>query len=118
MPDLILRDIDPDSLRAAIVADVVAAIGPAIKRGSQLPKRCANRAEMAEILGWSLTKLDRRTKTKAIPSMLDGDRRSYVIDEVIDAIKAQTDEAERIAAERQAAKQAAKDAKKKGAADA
>ncbi len=108
MPDLILRDTDPDALRAAIVADVLAAIGPAIKRGSDLPKRIANRTEMAEILGWSIAKLDRRTKTKAIPSLLDGDRRSYVIDEVVNAIKAQTADAERLAAERQAAKQAAK----------
>ncbi|KAA1261147.1 hypothetical protein LF1_36910 [Rubripirellula obstinata] len=73
---------------------------------------------MAEILGWSLAKLDRRTKEKAIPSMLDGDRRLYEIDAVIDAIKAGTAEAEAVAAERQAAKQAAKNANKEGAADA
>lgn len=118
VPDLILRDIDPDELRAAIVADVVNELRPMMERRSQTSQRIAGRAPMAEILGWSLAKLDRRTKEKAIPSMLDGDRRLYEIDAVIDAIKAGTAEAEAVAAERQAAKQAAKNANKKGAADA
>ena len=103
-----MRDTDPDDLRAAIVADVLAAIGPAIKRANTMPQRIASRTEMAKLLGWSVAKLDRRTRERAIPSMLDGDRRSYVIAEVIDAVKANTAQAERIAAERQAAKQAAR----------
>ena len=108
MADLILRDVDPEKLRAAIVADVLAGVRPLLERRSPLPKLTANRAEMAELLGWSLAKLDRRTKAKAIPSLLDGDRRSYVIAEVIEAVKAQTADAEAVAAKRQAAKQAAK----------
>lgn len=108
MPDLLLRDTDPDDLRAAIVADVLKAIGASIRRANTMPKRIANRAEMAELLGWSIAKLDRRTREKAIPSLLDGDRRSYVIDDVIAAIKAGTEAAEVDAAARQAAKRAAK----------
>ena len=114
MPDLIFRDTDPDEFRRAIVVELLVEIGPMLQRGSEMPNRIANRIEMAEILRWSLSKLDRRTKSKAIPSLLDGDRRSYIIDDVIEAIKAQTNEAERIAAERQATKQAAK----KGVSDA
>ncbi len=108
MPDLFFRDTDPDQLRRDIVADVVAAIRPLLSKRSETPKRFANRAEMAELLGWSLAKLDRRTKDKAIPSMMNGDRRLYEIDAVIDTIKNGTPEAEAMATKRQADKQAAK----------
>ncbi len=112
-PALLLTD--PDELRALIVDDEVNAVRPIIEQSTKPPKLIANRGEMAEILGWSIAKLDRRTRENAIPSMLDGDRRSYVISDVIEAIKAGTPAAEAKAAERQAAKQAAK---RQGAADA
>ena len=115
MPDLILRDVDPDDLRAAIVADVLAALRPMLERRSAIDKRIATRAEMARILEWSLAKLDRETAAKRIPSMLNGDRRSYVIDDVIEAIKAGTEAAEAEAAKRQAEKQAKRRSGKGGA---
>jgi hypothetical protein len=111
MADLILKDTDPDALRAAIVADVLAAIGTAMQRGDELPKRIANRPEMARFLSYSLATLDRRTREGVIPSILDGDRRMYVIDDVLNALREGTAAAEAQAAERQKAKQ---DAKKKG----
>uniref|UniRef100_UPI001EE4D27D hypothetical protein n=1 Tax=Rubripirellula obstinata TaxID=406547 RepID=UPI001EE4D27D len=46
MPDLILRDIDPDELRAAIVADVVNELRPMMERRSQTAQRIAGRAPM------------------------------------------------------------------------
>jgi hypothetical protein len=106
MPDLIFRDTDPDELRAAIVADVLAALRPILNRRSKIDKRIATRDEMAQILGWSLAKLDRETAAKRIPSLLSGGRRSYVIEEGIQAVKAGTADAERIAAARQTEKHA------------
>lgn len=106
MPDLILRDTDPDDLRAAIVADVLAALRPMLERQSSIDKRIATRAEMARILGWSLAKLGRETAAGHIPSLLSGGRRCFEIEKVLEAVRAQTADAERIAAERQAKKHA------------
>jgi hypothetical protein len=66
---------------------------------------------MAKILGWSITKLDRRTSEGTIPSLMDEGRRSYVPSEVLNALRDATPAAEAAAKERQAAKQAAKKAK-------
>lgn len=110
MPDLLLRDTDPDELRAAIVRDVVDKLRPMLERRPAVDKKIATRAEMARILQWSIPKLDRETTAKSIPSLMRGDRRTYVIDDVIAALKAGTEAAEAEAAVRQAAKRA----KKKG----
>ena len=108
MVDLILRETDPDTLRALIVRDVVAAIRPLIKESLTSPSPITGREGMAKILTWSVTTLDRRTKDGTIPSMLDGDRRLYVIADVIESIEAGTAAAEAKASRRQKAKQDAK----------
>lgn len=108
MPDLFLRDTDPTELRKAIVDDVLDAIRPLLESTIRPPQRIASRQEMASMLGWSVAKLDRRTKERAIPSLMDGDRRTYIIDEVIAALKAGTEGAELAATGRQTAKRAAK----------
>ncbi|GAB5514590.1 hypothetical protein [Rhodopirellula baltica] len=110
MADLILRDTDPEELRAAIVRDVVDSLRSVLNRKPEPAKVIATRAEMAGILKWSLSKLDQRTRDKTIPSLMDGDRRSYVIADVIDALRANTAEEEIKAAQRQAAKHSAKQA--------
>lgn len=106
--DLLLRDTDPDELRAGIVDDVLKELRLMLDQRAAVDKRIATRAEMARMLEWSIAKLDRETAAKRIPSLLSGDRRSYVIDDVIAAIKAGTEAAEVDAAARQAAKRAAK----------
>ena len=111
------QDIAPGQHRARIIGPVRPDTA-AVRNRDVGPRRIADRKEMARILGWSESKLDRRTSEKAIPSILDGGRRSYVIGEVIAALKAQTAEEEVAAARRQAAKQAAKEQNRKGAADA
>lgn len=114
MPDLIFRDTDPDELRAAIVADVLAALRPILNRRPETDKRIATRAEMAQILGWPLAKLDRESAARRIPSLLSGGRRCFEIEKVLEAVRAQTADAERIAAERQAKKHANRKAGKTG----
>ncbi|QDV66977.1 hypothetical protein Poly24_06670 [Rosistilla carotiformis] len=105
MADLILRDTDPDRLRAAIVRDVLDAIRPLLRQPAPPDsRRCCSRDELAKILGWSIAKLDRRTKAGAIPSIMDDGRRIYIVDDVLEALKQATPEAETKAAERQAAK--------------
>ena len=108
MADFILRDFDPDRFRADIVEEIKASLEPLLAQLNKPPKTIANRKEMAELLGWSLAKLDKRTKDKAIPSMMDGDHRMFVIADVFQAIEVGTSEAEKLASERQAAKHAAK----------
>ncbi len=108
MPDLLLRDVHPEDFRTEITKDVVDAIKPLIAEATKPPKTTASRAEMAELLGWSMPKLDRRTKDGAIPSLMDVDRRIYVIADVLDALRAGTPAAEAAAAKRQAAKQASR----------
>lgn len=103
--DLILRDCDPGELRAGIVADVLAALTPMLLDTGAKPKRFLGREEMAELLDWSIAKLDRRTAAKAIPSFMDEGRRMYEVEPVIDALRAGTADAERRASERQAQKQ-------------
>ncbi|PHQ34578.1 hypothetical protein [Rhodopirellula bahusiensis] len=108
MLDLILRDTDPEELRAAIVRDVVESLRSVLSRESESTKVIATREEMAAILKWSLSKLDQRTRDKTIPSLMDGDRRSYVIAEVIDALRANTAEEEDRTAGRQSCKEASR----------
>ncbi|WP_417748320.1 hypothetical protein [Rosistilla oblonga] len=107
MADLILRDVDPDRLREEIVRDVLEAIRPLLRQPAPPDsRRCCSRAELAQILGWSIAKVDRRTVAGAIPSIMDDGRRIYVVDDVMEALKQATPEAEAKAAARQAAKRA------------
>jgi hypothetical protein len=110
--DLILRDVDPEELRAAIVADVLNGIRPLLTRSQVNASPIATRDEMRGILRWSMGKLDAATKAKTIPSIMEGDRRTYVIADVLDALRAGTPAAEADAAARQAAKQAKRQAAK------
>ena len=110
MSDLILRNINPDQLRADIVRDVINAMRPLLRQttSSVESSKCVTRSELATILGWSLSKVDRRTSDGAISSIMDDGRRTYVVDEVLATLKANTPLAEAKAAQRQLAKQAAK----------
>lgn len=121
MPNLILQGIDADEFRAEIVREVTESFEKLLSKQTQpSPQRCANRTEMAEILGWSLAKLDRRTAEGALETFFDEGKRSYRIEESLAKLQAATPEAEAKARERQAAKQAAKVAKRrneKGGAD-
>ncbi|WDQ19012.1 hypothetical protein [Rhodopirellula sp. P2] len=117
MPDLILRDIDPEQLRAAIVADVLNGIRPLLARHNVDAGPVATRDGMRKILHWSMGKLDAETKAKTIPSIMQGDRRLYVIEDVLNALRDGTEAAEAEATARQAAKHAKKQANKKRGAD-
>lgn len=108
MPEILFRAVDPEELQAAIVAAVVKELRPLLEANSMPSPRIAGRKEMAAFLGWSLSKLDRRTASGAIPAILDEGRRTYEVDAVLAALRAATPAAEAEAAKRQAAKQAAK----------
>lgn len=108
MADYILRELNIEELRQDIVRDVLASVLPVLNSLKGSGRKTASRQEMAQILGWSIAKLDRRTSAGAIPSLLDGDRRVFEVEAVFDAIRKATPEAERLAAERQQAKRLAK----------
>ena len=101
---LILEGVDPQTLSEDIAAAVVAALRPLIEQATARPPRFVGRDEMARQLGWSVDKLSRRTRDGCIPSMLDGNRRTYEVAEVVAAIRANTEKAEAKAADRHAAK--------------
>lgn len=112
MGKIILQEFDVDELRDAIVSEVVAQLTSAIQRASgATPTRIANREQMAQLLGWSIAKLDRRTAEGALVTILDDGRRSYLIEESIEKLRAATPAAEEKARQRQAAKRAAKSTK-------
>lgn len=108
MPDLILRDVDPEELRAAIVADLRKELRALLTQQNVDAAPIATRDGMSKILRWSQAKLDAATKAKTIPSIMEGGRRTYIIADVLEALKAGTEAAEAEAAARQAAKQAKK----------
>lgn len=84
MPDLMLRDIDPDRLRADIAAAVIDALRPVIADAAQ--PSLVDRARMADLLGISIPKLDRLVSDGVIPSKLVGTRRLFEPRCVIDAL--------------------------------
>ena len=104
MSKTVFWTVDPDDLRRKIVSDILGELRPILNRSDARAIRIATRQEMADILRWSLAKLDRRTSVGGIPSLLDDDRRMYIVDEVIEAIRVGTPAAEKKAAKRQAAK--------------
>lgn len=84
MPDLMLRDIDPERLRADIAAAVIDALRPVITEAAQ--PSLVDRARMADLLGISIPKLDRLVSDAVIPSKLVGTRRLFEPRSVIDAL--------------------------------
>ena len=87
MPDLILRDTDPNELREAITADVVAALQPLIE--SREP-RLVDGDRMAELASVSRPTIDRAVRNDIIPSMKIGNRRRFDPQAVIEAWEAAT----------------------------
>ena len=84
MPDLILRDTDPDQLRADITRMVVAAILPLLA-DSQEP-RLVDGDRMAELASVSRPTIDRAVRDDIIPSVMIGRCRRYEPRRVIDAL--------------------------------
>ncbi|WP_436715625.1 hypothetical protein U8335_25245 [Roseiconus lacunae] len=84
MPDILLRDIDPDCLRREIVADVLAAVREVMLE--QSAPRTVDRQQMAELLGVSLPSLDREVAEGRIPSIKIGTRRVFEPRKVFDAL--------------------------------
>ncbi|MEO9591620.1 hypothetical protein [Rhodopirellula bahusiensis] len=102
----ILELIDPEAFIDSIVNQVVDKLRPLIATPATTPFLIGTREETRKILRWSMSKLDAETKAKTIPSIMRGGRRLYVIADVLDSLRAGTEAAEIEAAARQAAKQA------------
>ena len=88
MADLILKDTDPNELRAAIAADVLAAIRPLLANSSA--PRLVDGDRMAELAGVSRPTIDRAVRDGLIPSVRIGRRRLFEPRAVIDAWVAAT----------------------------
>ncbi len=92
MADFILRDFDPGEWQQRIIDGVVAKLTSVNPRTDWRHPLCASREEMAVILGWSISKLDRRTQRDpntgeaAIPSIMDEGRRTFVVQDVVAAL--------------------------------
>jgi len=83
MPDLILRDTDPDKLRADITAGVIAALQSILAEFSE--PRLVDGDRMAELAGVSRPTIDRAVRDGSIPSVKIGRRRLFDPRAVIDA---------------------------------
>ncbi|TWT81199.1 hypothetical protein CA13_26480 [Planctomycetes bacterium CA13] len=106
---LLIRETDRDELVADVAAAVVIQIRSLLRERSEpVEEKIKNRPGMAKYLGWSISKLDDRTASGLIPSILDGGRRIYVVADVLEALRERTPEAEAKAKKRQAAKTAAR----------
>lgn len=88
MADLILKDTDPNELRAAIAADVLAAIRPLLANSSA--PRLVDGDRMAELAGVSRPTIDRLVRDQRVPSVKIGSRRLFAPQAVIDALAAAT----------------------------
>ena len=88
MADLILKDTDPNELRAAIAADVLAAIRPLLANSSA--PRLVDGDRMAKLAGVSRPTIDRAVRDGMIPSVRIGRRRLFEPSAVIDAWVAAT----------------------------
>jgi len=109
MANLLIRETDREELVADVAAAVISQIRPLLRqRAEPEHPRCLGREDMAKCLSWSTSKLQDRTASGAIPSIMDEGRRIYVVDDVLEALKKSTPEAEKKAKRRQAAKTAAK----------
>ena len=75
MPDLLLRDTNPDDLRAAIVADVIKALSPMLAESNQ--PQLVDGDRMAELAGVSRPTIDRAVRDDTIPSVKIGRRRLF-----------------------------------------
>ena len=75
MPDLLLRDTDPDDLRAAIVADVIKALTPMLADSNQ--PQLVDGDRMAELASVSRPTIDRAVRDDIIPSVKIGRRRLF-----------------------------------------
>lgn len=84
MPDLLLRDTDPDDLRAAIVADVIKALTPMLADSNQ--PQLVDGDRMAELASISRPTIDRAVRDDIIPSVMIGRCRRYEPRAVIDAL--------------------------------
>ena len=84
MPDLILRDVDPETLRASIAAEVIAALRPVLAEANE--PRLVDGDRIAELTGVSRPTIDRKVRDAVIPSILIGSRRLYEPRAVIDAL--------------------------------
>ena len=91
MPDLIFRDTDPNELREAITAEVVAAIRPLLAEVNE--PRLVDGDRMAELAGVSRPTIDRAVRDNAIPSVRIGRRRLFEPRAVIDAFAQATKKA-------------------------
>lgn len=88
MADLILRDVDPETLRASIAAEVIAALRPVLAEANE--PRLVGGDRMAELASVSRPTIDRKVRDGDIPSILIGRRRLFEPRAVIDALAAAT----------------------------
>ena len=84
MPDLILRDVDPEQLRADIAAEVIEALRPMLAASSQ--PHLVDGDRMAELAGVSRPTIDRAVRDGVIPSVLIGRCRRFEPRAVIDSL--------------------------------
>ncbi|WP_417740411.1 DNA-binding protein [Rosistilla oblonga] len=84
MREIYLRGIDPEQLRADIVADILDALRPLLADSRE--PRLVDRQRMADLLGISVPRLDTLVRDGEIPSRLIGTRRLFAPAEVIAAI--------------------------------
>lgn len=84
MADLILRDVDPEQLRAEIVSEVINALRPLLAEASE--PRLVDGYRMAELASVSRPTIDRAVRDGLIPSVLMGRRRLFEPRKVIDAL--------------------------------
>ena len=88
MADLILRDVDPETLRASIAAEVIAVLRPVLAEAHE--PRLVGGDRMAELASVSRPTIDRKVRDGDIPSILIGRRRLFEPRAVIDALAAAT----------------------------
>ena len=89
MADFILRDLDPEELRADIIKGTIAAVRKIVNEASQ--PQLVDGDRMANLLGVSRPTIDRLVRDDLIPSVMVGSRRRYEPRSVIDDLKALRD---------------------------
>ncbi len=90
MPDLILRDTEPDALAQAVAAIVLTQLKPLLAEAQE--PRLVTRDRMAELLTISVPMLDRMRAAGSIPSVMIGARRLYAPADVIAALGGKSNE--------------------------
>lgn len=82
---ILMQHVDLAELRREIAAEVVEQLRPLLCRAAT--EATVDRAEMARLLGTSVSTVDRLTADGKIPSLMGGARRMYLPSKVYEAMQ-------------------------------